>query len=189
MVRPAGPGEDAGAGARTHSRCGRQGAADADDAGAPQGGRQHGGAAERAAVRGIHQVGTRALGRRGTQGQTESGLNMNAAIDTIAPLTESELLDLGSRAFRGLGLPAQDAQQVARILVLADLFGLTTHGLSRIESYGDRLNVGGIARAPRITVQKVAPALVKVDGDNGVGPLVGMRALEAAMAAARECGV
>ncbi|MDB5956922.1 Ldh family oxidoreductase [Ramlibacter sp.] len=114
---------------------------------------------------------------------------MKAPNATIAPLTEPELLDLGTRAFRGLGLPERDAQQVTRILVLADLFGLTTHGLSRIESYGERLNVGGIARTPRITVQKVAPALVKVDGDNGVGPLVGMHALEAAMAAARECGV
>jgi len=114
---------------------------------------------------------------------------MNAPIETIPALSESELLDLGSRAFQGLGLSARDAQQVARILVMADLFGLATHGLSRIESYGDRLNVGGIAAAPSITVQKVAPALVKVDGANGVGPLVGMHALEAAMQAARECGV
>ena len=114
---------------------------------------------------------------------------MNARIDTIPPLSEAELLQLGARAFQGLGLSAHDARQVARILVMADLFGLTTHGLSRIESYGERLDVGGIAPAPRITVQKVAPALVKVDGDNGVGPLVGMHALEAAMEAARECGV
>jgi LDH2 family malate/lactate/ureidoglycolate dehydrogenase len=114
---------------------------------------------------------------------------VNARIDTIPPLSEAELLELGARAFQGLGLPAADAQQVARILVLADLFGLTTHGLSRVESYGERLTVGGIAATPRITVQQVAPALVKVDGANGVGPLVGMHALEAAMAAARECGV
>ena len=42
---------------------------------------------------------------------------MNARIDTIPPLSESELLELGARAFQGLGLPAADAQQVARILV------------------------------------------------------------------------
>ena len=114
---------------------------------------------------------------------------MNTAIATIPPLSEAALLDLGTRAFQGLGLAQRDAQQVARILVLADLFGLSTHGLSRIESYGERLNVGGIARTPHITVQKVAPALVKVDGDNGIGPLVGMHALEAAMEAARTCGV
>lgn len=109
--------------------------------------------------------------------------------DTTPTLTEPELLALGTRAFQGLGVPAQDAAKVARILVLADLFGLTTHGLSRIESYGDRLSVDGIAAWPQIAVEKVAPALVKVDGGNGVGPLVGMCALEAAMEAARECGV
>jgi ureidoglycolate dehydrogenase (NAD+) len=109
--------------------------------------------------------------------------------ESVPPQSEAELLELGARAFQGLGLRAGDAQQVARILVSADLFGLTTHGLSRIESYGERLTVGGIAARPDITLQKVAPALVKVDGANGVGPLVGMRALEAAMEAARQCGV
>lgn len=114
---------------------------------------------------------------------------MNARIETLAAQSEAELVELGTRAFRGLGLRAQDARQVARILVTADLFGLSTHGLSRIESYGERLTVGGINPRPEVVVQKVAPALCKVDGDNGVGPLVGMRALEAAMEAARECGV
>jgi len=114
---------------------------------------------------------------------------MNDLIETIPPHAESELLELGSKAFQGLGVPAEDAQQVARILVTADLFGLSTHGLSRIESYGERLTVGGIKPRAKISVRKVAPALCTVDGDNGIGPLVGMRALEAAMEAARECGV
>lgn len=114
---------------------------------------------------------------------------MNARIDAVPALSEQELLDLGARAFQGLGLPAADARTVARILVTADLFGLTTHGLSRIESYGERIAVGGIQAHPRIRVERVAPAMFRVDGNNAVGPLVGMRALEAAMEAARECGV
>jgi LDH2 family malate/lactate/ureidoglycolate dehydrogenase len=116
---------------------------------------------------------------------------MNTRIDdTPVPLqSEAELLALGTRAFMGLGLREEDAAQVARILVTADLFGLGTHGLGRIESYGERLQVGGIKARPDIVVTQVAPALCKVDGDNGVGPLVGMRALQAAMAAAGECGV
>jgi ureidoglycolate dehydrogenase (NAD+) len=105
------------------------------------------------------------------------------------PIPETDLLDLGTRAFQGLGLRPVDASRVARILVTADLFGLSTHGLSRIESYGERLSVGGIKAQPDIKVDKVAPALVKVDGDNGVGPLVGMQALESAMEAARQFGV
>ena len=114
---------------------------------------------------------------------------MTPPAQSFVNLPEAELADLGSKAFEGLGLAPQDAKDVCRILLLADLFGLTTHGISRIESYGERLLVKGINPRPAMTVERMAPALVKVDGDNGVGPLVGMRSLEAAMQVARECGV
>lgn len=104
-------------------------------------------------------------------------------------IPQAELTALGVRAFEGLGLPREDAEDVVRVLVQADLFGLSTHGLSRIESYGERLSVGGINPRARITTASVAPAMRTVDGDNGVGPLVGMHALRAAMHAAQECGV
>jgi LDH2 family malate/lactate/ureidoglycolate dehydrogenase len=109
-------------------------------------------------------------------------------MDTSA-LSEADLTTLGELAFRGLGLNREDAHDTVRVLVLADLFGLSTHGLSRIDSYGERLLSGGIRARPHIAVEQVAPALARVDGDNGVGPLVGMHALRAAMTAARQCGV
>ncbi|EFF75284.1 Ldh family oxidoreductase [Achromobacter piechaudii] len=102
---------------------------------------------------------------------------------------ESELKKLGIQAFERLGLPPADAADVVEILVLADLFGLSTHGLSRIESYGERLQVKGINAEAQIQVSSPAPAIRLIDGDNGVGPLVGMHALRAAMAAAKESGV
>lgn len=114
---------------------------------------------------------------------------MNTPVAEKRVLLESELLELGAKAFEGLGLLPDDAQDVARILVTADLFGLSTHGLSRVESYGERLSVGGIKARPDIKVEQRASAIVSVDGDNGAGPLVGMRALEAAMETARQTGV
>lgn len=114
---------------------------------------------------------------------------MSAFTETQVSLSEAALTELAIRSFQGLGLAQKDAQDVCRVLVLADLFGLSTHGLSRVESYGERLELKGINPRPNITLEQVAPALVKVDGDNGVGPLVGMRSLEAAMDLARECGV
>ncbi|WP_233238242.1 Ldh family oxidoreductase [Bordetella sp. LUAb4] len=113
-----------------------------------------------------------------------------AAVPQDTPqFNEAELTQLGTRAFQGLGLPREDAADVARVLLLADLFGLSTHGFSRIESYGERLQIGGINARARIKVDAPAPALRLVDGDNGVGPLVGMHALRAAMDAARTQGV
>ncbi len=114
---------------------------------------------------------------------------MNKVAATGKAWQEEELTALAIQAFRGLGLPPQDAADVARILVVADLFGLSTHGLSRIESYGERLQLGGINACANVTVESPAPALRMVDGDNGVGPLVGMHALRAAMDAASQCGV
>lgn len=104
-------------------------------------------------------------------------------------MTEGELQALAARAFVGLGVRARDAEDTARILVLGDLFGHATHGVSRIESYGERLEIGGINRAPLIRVEEAAPAIARVDGDNGLGPVVGMRALNEAMARARHLGV
>ncbi len=114
---------------------------------------------------------------------------MNAQDTSNGCWSEFDLTALAVRAFEGLGLPQEDAADVVRILVQADLFGLSTHGLSRIESYGERVLLGGINPRASITIESPAPALRMVNGDNGVGPLVGMRALRAAMDAATQCGV
>jgi LDH2 family malate/lactate/ureidoglycolate dehydrogenase len=99
-----------------------------------------------------------------------------------------ELTGLTTRALQGLGVPAGEAADTARILVMGDLFGHHTHGVSRMESYGERLRIGGIDPRAGMRVERVAPAIVKVDGGNAVGPAVGMRALREAMACARETG-
>ena len=104
-------------------------------------------------------------------------------------VSEAELSRLATQALVSLGLEEGEAALAARVLVLGDLFGIPTHGVSRIESYGERIRIGGIKARPSITVERVAPAMARVDGDNGVGPLVGMKALEAAMEIARELGV
>ncbi|MFL6606841.1 MAG: Ldh family oxidoreductase [Pseudomonas sp.] len=106
-----------------------------------------------------------------------------------ADVAVEDLRKLGRLAFQGLGLAPEAAGQVCEVLVLADLFGLTTHGLSRIESYGERLQSGGISAAAEPTVKALAPAIARVDGRNAVGPLVGMTALEAGMKIARQFGI
>jgi ureidoglycolate dehydrogenase (NAD+) len=104
-------------------------------------------------------------------------------------VSKAQLTELTIEALCALGLNRADATDTATILVLADLFGLRTHGTSRIESYGSRLCIGGINATPSITSQQVGPALHRLDGDNGIGPLVGYRALDLAMTAARQNGI
>ena len=101
---------------------------------------------------------------------------------------EEELNALAARALEGLGMLRPDAADAARILVLGDLFGVHTHGVSRLESYALRMKGGGTRARPAIRIERVAPAIARLDGDRGVGPLVGMRALDEAMSMARELG-
>jgi LDH2 family malate/lactate/ureidoglycolate dehydrogenase len=104
-------------------------------------------------------------------------------------LIAAEALEAIARdALAALGLDPDDARAAARILVLGDLFGLHTHGVGRIEGYGERIRLGGIDARARPNVERVAPAVARIDGSNGLGPLVGMRALEAGMEIAREQG-
>lgn len=102
---------------------------------------------------------------------------------------ERELYALAVRALVAGGLTEDDARLAARVLVLADMFGLRTHGILRIPQYLGRVRIGGIDAAARVTVEKVAPGLAIVDGRNGIGPVVGMRALGSAMEGARAAGI
>lgn len=103
-------------------------------------------------------------------------------------MTEAELTRLAIRVLESAGVAHSEAADAARILVTADLMGHSTHGVLRLEAYGDRLRSGAIDAKASITVENVAPAIVRVDGANALGPLVGMRALREAMARARSYG-
>ena len=104
-------------------------------------------------------------------------------------MTEAELTRLAVRVLEARGVARSDAEDTARILVTGDLMGHSTHGVLRLESYGERLASGAMAANARITVESVAPAIARIDGANALGPVVGLRALREAMARARSHGV
>ncbi|WSA47460.1 Ldh family oxidoreductase [Streptomyces sp. NBC_01803] len=104
-------------------------------------------------------------------------------------LPADELHALAVRALLNAGAPLADAEAIGRVLVQADLFGIHTHGIVRIPQYLERGRLGGLDPAARVHVEQVAPALARVDGANGIGPLVGARALEAAAEGARRAGI
>ncbi|WP_265516881.1 Ldh family oxidoreductase [Nitratireductor luteus] len=104
-------------------------------------------------------------------------------------IPQGALEGLAARAFSALGVPDVEAEQAAAILVLAEMMGISTHGIARVATYGERLKSGGIDARARIESTRVAPALVQLEGGNGLGPAVGARALATAMDSALETGV
>lgn len=86
------------------------------------------------------------------------------------------------------GVPDEDANIVASVLIDTSLEGIDTHGITRLPIYLSRLQSGRINAKPNVTVVK-SGALAKIDGDNGLGQLVALRAMEAALEQAREFGI
>ena len=87
------------------------------------------------------------------------------------------------------GLPKDDASQVARMMVEADLSGADAHGVFRLPQYVRRLRGGGVNATPSITVNRTGAGTALVDGDNGMGHLVMSRAAQTAVELARDAGV
>ena len=92
-------------------------------------------------------------------------------------------------AFLAAGLPQEDAARVAKLMTEADLQGSDGHGIIRLAPYIRRIRSGGINVRPDIRVVHERAAMAVVDGDNGMGHLVVSRAVEIAIAKAREAGV
>jgi LDH2 family malate/lactate/ureidoglycolate dehydrogenase len=91
------------------------------------------------------------------------------------------------RAFEAAGVPSDDADILAGLMVEADLRGSDTHGVIRLPLYLRRLKAGGVKARPNIRIVRERPATALVDGDNGMGHLVmrfaAMNAIEKAKAA------
>ena len=87
------------------------------------------------------------------------------------------------------GVPAEDAAIIAGCLVSADLRGVDTHGLCRLPIYLERVRKGVINPKPNLVPNRVTPVAASLDGQNGFGFVIGMRAMHEAIAMAREFGI
>ena len=94
-----------------------------------------------------------------------------------------------AQVFEANGLPLSDAQTAAQALVKANLRGVDSHGVARVAMYCERLRRGATNPTPEIAVTRVATAAVQVDGDDGLGLVVGRRAMAEAIDIAGECGI
>jgi LDH2 family malate/lactate/ureidoglycolate dehydrogenase len=87
------------------------------------------------------------------------------------------------------GVPAEDAATIADCLVRAELRGVDTHGLNWLPLYLERVRRGVINVRPKLEIKRVSAVAATLDGDNGFGFVVGMRAIREAIAMARESGI
>src|SRR2546426_4568527 len=98
------------------------------------------------------------------------------------------LREFSTRVFLHFGVPKNDAMQAADVLACADLRGIDSHGVARLHTYFDMLTLGRINPRPKVSQVRSTLSTATVDGDNGLGLVVGPQANRMAMDMAEKAG-
>jgi LDH2 family malate/lactate/ureidoglycolate dehydrogenase len=99
-----------------------------------------------------------------------------------------DLFDYGCRVLERLDVPPDHAREVAGCLIKAELRGVDSHGMVRLPVYARRIQACVVNAQPAIRMVSARGATALIDGHNGLGPVVGARAMEAALDLARMHG-
>lgn len=99
------------------------------------------------------------------------------------------LTDLGHAALCRAGMSDADARVSAEILVLADAWGIFTHGIKNLPGYLRRLDAGGIRPEARPRVIAEGPAWAQVDAAQALGMVGSVFAMDLALSKARSAGI
>ena len=109
-------------------------------------------------------------------------------MENTKPFPPEQLFDFSVRVFRHFGVPEIDARTAATVLQAADLRGIDSHGVARLHTYFDMLQIGRIDPKPNVTIVRESPSTATVDGGNGLGLVVGPKANAIAMEKALAVG-
>ncbi len=104
--------------------------------------------------------------------------------------TEPKLKAFVTDVLSKCGVAPADAAIVADVLVAADLRGVESHGLARLDSYYvSRLRNGMMNPKPAVKVLRETATSIALDADNGLGHPAGRRAMDAVIEKAKSAGV
>ena len=98
------------------------------------------------------------------------------------------LIDFSAAVFMHFGIAEAEARLAADVLAKADLRGIDSHGVARLHTYFEMLTLGRINSKPNVKIVRERLSVATVDGDNGLGLVVGPKANEIAMEKAEKYG-
>ncbi len=102
--------------------------------------------------------------------------------------TYLQLKDFAFQVFLKMGCPEIQAETASKVLVSADLRGVDSHGVARLSGYVRLWDAKRINSNPNIKIVHETPSTAVIDGDAGLGLVVGPESMKTAMHKAREVG-
>ena len=93
-------------------------------------------------------------------------------------------------AFVGVGVPREDAEIVTEVLLASDKRGIESHGCNRFKPiYIDRINAGIQQPVTNFEIIKETETTAVVDGHDGMGQVIGYKAMKMAIEKAKKYGM
>ncbi|MGI6716307.1 MAG: Ldh family oxidoreductase [Eubacteriales bacterium] len=100
------------------------------------------------------------------------------------------LIPFVTDAFVGVGVPRADAEICADVLLESDRRGIESHGVNRFKPiYIDRIKAGIQNPVTNFEVIRETATTAVVDGHDGMGQVIGYKAMEMAIKKAKEYGM
>jgi LDH2 family malate/lactate/ureidoglycolate dehydrogenase len=114
---------------------------------------------------------------------------MNAEEENVTHTYPANYLrNFSTEVFMHFKVPRADAEQAADVLARSDLRGIDSHGVARLHTYVEMFELGRINPQPNVRVIREKMSVASVDGDNGLGLVVGPKANSIAMDKAEKHG-
>ena len=99
------------------------------------------------------------------------------------------LRELVAGIFASVPVPEDHARLIADLLIDTELRGVVSHGVQQVERYVRSYQAGTTNTDPNVQVLREGPATAALNGDGGLGMIVGTQAIQMALAKAREIGI
>ena len=100
------------------------------------------------------------------------------------------ITDFVTDAFEGYGVPREEAKMCTDVLLESDKRGIESHGCNRFKPiYLDRIKAGIQSPTTNFEILKETETTAVVDGHNGMGQVIGTRAMQMAIDKAKKYGM
>ena len=93
---------------------------------------------------------------------------------------------LSNDAFQKFGFNAEEAEIITNVLLMSDLYGIESHGMQRMYRYYKSIQKGMIKVESKGNVVFETPVSAVLDAEDGMGQVVGHKAMEMAIEKAKK---
>lgn len=100
-----------------------------------------------------------------------------------------KLKKLCNDVFQKFGYTEEQSDNITDVLLLADLFGIESHGIQRLVLYYSGIRSGNIKVDSEMKIVKETPVSVLVDGNGGMGQLISKKSMNIAIEKAKKTGI